>query len=120
MHRSPRHAHARTLHKPVIGTAAQSIAMAPWYHRVLRSWLIMDPSIVVDDDDVRRNYQILNHAGLKYVFFFGGRARTVKQAPIAAVCGILILIPGILFFVFEAKWAWHHHRRAVVIVFAYF
>ncbi|EDK40373.2 hypothetical protein PGUG_04471 [Meyerozyma guilliermondii ATCC 6260] len=119
-HRGPRHAHARTSHKPVIGTAAQSIAMAPWYYRVLRSWLVMDPSIMVEDDDVRRNYQISKHAGLKFIYFFGGRARTVKQAPIAAICGILIFIPGILFFVFEANWMWHNHHRAVVIVFAYF
>lgn len=93
--------------------------MALWHDRLLASWLVLDPAIVVAKDD-RRNYQVLNHEGVKYVYFFGGRARTVKQAPVAALCGVLIVVPGVLFWVFEAGWMWSNRRRAVVVVFSYF
>lgn len=80
----------------------------------------MDPSIVLEEEDLHKNYQVLNHRDHKFIYFCGGRARSVKQAPIAAVCGVMIVVIGVLYWIFEAAWTWRHHRQAVVVVFTYF
>jgi palmitoyltransferase ZDHHC9/14/18 len=53
------------------------------------------------------------------VFFWGGRLQNTKHRPINIGTGLLILIPGVLFFIFSAPWLWHNISPAIPIVFAY-
>jgi palmitoyltransferase ZDHHC9/14/18 len=52
-------------------------------------------------------------------FFFGGRWQNSKQKPINIATGIFIMVPGVLFFVFQAHWLWHNISPALPIVGAY-
>jgi len=53
------------------------------------------------------------------VFCWGGRFQNTQDKPINIGTGLLVLIPGILFFVFSAPWLWHNISPAVPVVFAY-
>lgn len=92
-----------------------------WFHWFVTNWLIMDPELIKQDDEkvAKKNYQVQNHDGMKYIYLFGGRLRSIKQKPINLATGIIILIPGILFWIFEAPWLWHNINPSVVILFSY-
>ncbi|PHH76875.1 hypothetical protein CDD82_3773 [Ophiocordyceps australis] len=53
------------------------------------------------------------------VFCLGGRWQNTKHRPVNIATGIFILVPCVLFFVFEAPWLWHNISPALPIVFAY-
>lgn len=84
--------------------------------RLIYNWLITDPNLNIS---TAKNYQVQHHDNMKYIFFFGGRLRTVKGRPIVIFTGILILVPAVLFWCYEAKWLWHHVSPAPVIIFSY-
>ncbi|TVY40825.1 Palmitoyltransferase, partial [Lachnellula occidentalis] len=52
-------------------------------------------------------------------FFFGGRLLNTRDRPISIGTGFLVVLPGILFFIFSASWLWHNVSPAIPIVFAY-
>ncbi|KAH7316544.1 DHHC palmitoyltransferase-domain-containing protein [Stachybotrys elegans] len=52
-------------------------------------------------------------------FCFGGRWQTTRERPINYATGLLVIIPGVLFFVFEAPWFWRHVSPAIPIIGAY-
>ncbi|KFY81074.1 hypothetical protein V498_08742 [Pseudogymnoascus sp. VKM F-4517 (FW-2822)] len=52
-------------------------------------------------------------------FFFGGRIQNARDRPVNIATGILVIVPAVLFFVFEASWFWHRVSPAVPVVFAY-
>jgi palmitoyltransferase ZDHHC9/14/18 len=53
------------------------------------------------------------------VFCFGGRFQNTRSRPVNLGTGFVVLLPGVLFFVFSAPWLWHNISPAVPIVFAY-
>ncbi|KAG9240937.1 DHHC palmitoyltransferase-domain-containing protein [Calycina marina] len=53
------------------------------------------------------------------VFCWGGRFQNTQEKPINLATGLMIFIPGVLFYVFSAPWLWHHVSPALPIVFAY-
>ncbi|KFY33993.1 hypothetical protein V495_08225, partial [Pseudogymnoascus sp. VKM F-4514 (FW-929)] len=53
-------------------------------------------------------------------FFLGGRFQNARDRPVNIATGILVIVPAILFFVFQASWLWHRVSPAVPVVFAYF
>lgn len=52
-------------------------------------------------------------------FGWGGRLQNSRDRPINIVTGLLVILPGVLFFVFSAPWLWHNISPAIPIVFAY-
>lgn len=52
-------------------------------------------------------------------FCLGGRWQNTKQQPINIATGALVVIPGVLFFVFEAPWLWHNISPAIPVIGAY-
>jgi palmitoyltransferase ZDHHC9/14/18 len=52
-------------------------------------------------------------------FCLGGRFQNSRQRPINIATGLLIVIPCVLFFIFEASWHWYNLSPAVPITFAY-
>ncbi len=66
----------------------------------LLNWLVTDPITPKDESlPVARNYQGWNYGNL--VFLAGGRFRYVKSRPISFATGFLVVLPGILFCIFE-------------------
>ncbi|KAF7559606.1 hypothetical protein G7046_g4535 [Stylonectria norvegica] len=53
------------------------------------------------------------------VFFLGGRWQNTRGRPINIATGLLVILPCILFFVFEAPWLWRNISPAIPITFAY-
>lgn len=53
------------------------------------------------------------------IFCLGGRWQNTKHRPVNIATGIFVVIPCILFFVFEASWLWHNVSPALPIIFAY-
>ncbi|EGW34973.1 uncharacterized protein SPAPADRAFT_58097 [Spathaspora passalidarum NRRL Y-27907] len=106
-------------------------------HKFITNWLIMDPALLdkykhtyeenVVNSSTRqsrrrrhiRNYQIQKHKDMKYIYFFGGRFRTIKAMPITILTGAAIVIPSVLFWIFEASWIWHNIHPAAVIMLSY-
>lgn len=73
-----------------------------------------------------RDQQSQNNRGWVYQYFegntifcLGGRWQNTKHRPVNIATGIFVLVPCILFFVFEASWLWHNISPALPIVFAY-
>ncbi|KFY86168.1 hypothetical protein V500_07800, partial [Pseudogymnoascus sp. VKM F-4518 (FW-2643)] len=52
-------------------------------------------------------------------FFLGGRLQNARDRPVNIATGILVIVPAVLFFVFQASWLWHRVSPAVPVVFAY-
>lgn len=52
-------------------------------------------------------------------FWFGGRWQNSKQKPINIATGVFLVVPCILFFVFEAEWLWDNVSPAIPITVAY-
>ena len=94
----------------------------PYLHRFITNWLIMDPVLLQKyqrQPGKAKNYEIEKDPDVRFVFFFGGRLRTIKGKPINIITGALIVVPLVIYCVFEAKWHWHHLLPAVVITFIY-
>lgn len=53
------------------------------------------------------------------VFCIGGRLQNTRHKPVNIATGSLVVIPGILFFIFSASWIWHNISPAVPITFGY-
>jgi palmitoyltransferase ZDHHC9/14/18 len=53
------------------------------------------------------------------VFCWGGRLQNTRHRPINIATGLLVLVPGVLFFAFSASWLWHNISPAIPILFAY-
>ncbi|KAL6882835.1 DHHC palmitoyltransferase domain-containing protein [Trichoderma longibrachiatum] len=64
----------------------------------------------------RRNYEYFEG---NTMFLFGGRWQNTRQRPINVATGLFVVLPCVLFFVFEAPFLWHHISPAVPIIFAY-
>ncbi|RFU80469.1 palmitoyltransferase erf2 [Trichoderma arundinaceum] len=63
-----------------------------------------------------RNYEYFEG---NTMFLFGGRWQNTRQRPINVATGLFVVIPCVLFFVFEAPWLWHNISPAIPIIFAY-
>lgn len=63
-----------------------------------------------------RNYQYFNG---NTRFWLGGRLQNTRDRPVNIATGILVLIPGILFFIFSAPWLWYNISPSIPIIFAY-
>lgn len=87
---------------------------------LLTTWLITDPSLLQKYDlPQHRNYQVQNHDDLGYIYICGGRIRTIRQRPVNVACFVAMVVPGVLFYIFDASWIWHHQSPAVVILCSY-
>jgi len=53
------------------------------------------------------------------IFCWGGRFQNTQDKPINIGTGLLVLVPGILFYIFSAPWLWYNISPAIPIVFAY-
>ncbi|KAI5952998.1 DLT1 [Candida margitis] len=94
----------------------------PFIHRFITNWLIMDPVLLQkyhNKSHHSKNYEIEKNPEVRFVFFFGGRLRSIKGIPINIITGAFAVIPIIIYCIFEAKWQWHHLSPAVVITFVY-
>ncbi|ODV97903.1 hypothetical protein PACTADRAFT_185777 [Pachysolen tannophilus NRRL Y-2460] len=87
------------------------------------SWFVFNPQSNTDlktinrDRDLR-NYQVFSNS--RYLFFFGGRLRTLTNTKRFSIFTfIIILLPLILYLIFESSWLWHHVSPALVILFIY-
>ncbi|PNY28671.1 Palmitoyltransferase [Tolypocladium capitatum] len=54
------------------------------------------------------------------VFCFGGRWQNTKHRPMNIATGLFVVVPCVLFYVFEAPWLWQNLSPAIPITFAYF
>jgi len=63
-----------------------------------------------------KNYQYFEGST---VFCFGGRLQNTKDRPVNLATGLVVVIPGVLFFIFSAPWIWHNLSPAIPIVLAY-
>lgn len=100
---------------------SQNDKKLPFCHRFITNWLITDPKYYLDFQQLTKpthNYQASNQS--KYIYFLGGRWRSAKAKPMVIFFMLLIVLPAILFWIFEASWCWHHISPAVVIIFTYF
>ena len=97
-------------------------------HRFITNWLIMDPNLISQYTNTNnqsttqqfRNYQIENQGHLNFIYFLGGRLHTIKtKYPINLITLSLILIPGILYIIFELSWQWKNFSPIIVIIFLY-
>ncbi|KAI9703255.1 MAG: Eukaryotic peptide chain release factor GTP-binding subunit [Candelina mexicana] len=66
--------------------------------------------------DIGRNYQYFSG---KTVFCCGGRLQNTRHAPINIATGLLVVIPGVLFFAYSAPWLWQNISPSIPILFAY-
>ncbi|TVY88954.1 Palmitoyltransferase [Lachnellula willkommii] len=62
------------------------------------------------------NYQYFTGNAM---FFLGGRLQNTRDRPVSIGTGFLVVLPGILFYVFSASWLWHNISPAIPILFAY-
>ncbi|KAJ6446835.1 Beta-1,3-glucan-binding protein [Purpureocillium lavendulum] len=53
------------------------------------------------------------------IFCLGGRWQNTKDKPINIATGLFVVVPCVLFFVFEAPWLWDNISPAIPITFAY-
>ncbi|SGZ46432.1 CIC11C00000002289 [Sungouiella intermedia] len=95
-----------------------SLPSVPWIHVLVANWLITDPSYIVSSKKLH-NYQVQNDGHSHTVFFLGGRLRFVKLPPISVGVIMVIVASGVLFWIFEASWLWHHINASPVIIYTY-
>lgn len=76
----------------------------------------VDPPKKMGKQNLGSNYQYFTG---NTVFCWGGRLQNTRHRPINVATGLLVLIPGVLFFIFSASWLWHNISPAIPIVFAY-
>jgi palmitoyltransferase ZDHHC9/14/18 len=63
-----------------------------------------------------RNYEYFNG---NTRFWLGGRLQNTRDRPVNIATGLIVLIPGVLFFIFSAPWLWYNISPAIPITFAY-
>lgn len=83
---------------------------------IIDNWLITDPALV---ENPKKNFQTHGRHQINHVYLCGGRVKATKQRPVNVFVGVCMLAGGVLFWVFEASWLWHHISPAVVIVTSY-
>ena len=69
--------------------------------------------------EVRRQGRVHQYFEGNAFFCLGGRFQNSRQKPINIATGSMIVIPCVLFFIFEAPWLWQNLSPAVPITFAY-
>nr|CAG4643036.1 EOG090X01OT [Ilyocryptus agilis] len=69
-----------------------------------------------DKQKLGRNYEYFQG---NTVFCIGGRLQNTRHKPVNIATGSLVVIPGILFFIFSASWLWHNVSPAIPITFGY-
>jgi palmitoyltransferase ZDHHC9/14/18 len=74
------------------------------------------PKGIIQKPDLGRNYKYFTG---NTVFCWGGRLQNTRHKPVNVATGLMVLIPGVLFFAFSAPWLWHNVSPALPIVFAY-
>lgn len=88
------------------------------FERVVR-WIITLDTY----EEGTRNYNLMTDTS-NYIFFFGGRLRTVSKSKFYSVfVFLIILIPLILFSIFEANDLWNHEGanwKSAVVIYYYF
>ncbi|KAH8590255.1 DHHC palmitoyltransferase-domain-containing protein [Bisporella sp. PMI_857] len=52
-------------------------------------------------------------------FWLGGRYQNAQDRPVNIATFLLVLTPGVLFFIFSASWLWHNVSPAIPIAFGY-
>jgi palmitoyltransferase ZDHHC9/14/18 len=52
-------------------------------------------------------------------FWWGGRLQNARDRPVNIATGTLVVMPGVLFFIFSAPWLWYNISPAIPIIFAY-
>ncbi|KAH0543753.1 hypothetical protein FGG08_001935 [Glutinoglossum americanum] len=70
----------------------------------------------VANSNLGRNYEY--HQG-NTIFCWGGRWQNTKDRPINVLTGLMVVVPGGLFFAFSAPWLWRNVSPAIPISFAY-
>ena len=53
------------------------------------------------------------------VFCWGGRLQNTRDRPVSVGTALLVIVPSVLFFVFEAPYLWYNISPALPIVYAY-
>lgn len=75
----------------------------PLFVRLLTTWLFTDPRLIEKYNlPQQHNYQVQNHDDLRYLYICGGRLRTIRQKPVSIGCFVLMVVPGVLFYIFDA------------------
>lgn len=82
----------------------------------LANWVVTDPKYVAEDCRLK-NYQA--EADRPYVYLCGGRLLFVKQKPYSIAIGAAIVTCGVLYWIYEAPFAWKYQSPAVVLIFTY-
>ena len=67
----------------------------------------------------KKQTNVHEHFDGNTIFFFGGRWQNTRGRPINIATGFFVVLPCVLFFIFEAPWLWHNVSPAVPIIFAY-
>lgn len=83
---------------------------------MVAEWVLSSPQRE-DRRPAARNYQAWGSQNI--VFLLGGRFRYTRGRPVSVATGVLMLVPLVLFCVFEASWFWHERSPAVVVLFGY-
>lgn len=84
---------------------------------IATNWLITDPGLRLEEP--KRNYHSRTQANTSHIYICGGRLAVYKLWPISVAVFLAIIAGGVLFWVFEASWLWHHILPAVVIIYSY-
>lgn len=82
----------------------------------LANWVVTDPKHVAEDRKLK-NYQ--TQVDTPHVYLCGGRLFFVKKKPYSIAIGLAIVTCGVLYWIYEAPFAWKHQSPAVVIIFSY-
>ncbi|ODV85839.1 hypothetical protein CANARDRAFT_184931, partial [[Candida] arabinofermentans NRRL YB-2248] len=90
------------------------------------NWFLFEPSKyeLGLSGEAKFNYQAFNQS--KYVYLIGGRLRTLKRdpkskirLPVISYTLSLLVLPMVIYLIFDASWCWHNISPAIVIVFVY-
>lgn len=84
--------------------------------RCLTNWVVTDPKHT-DSQTRSRNYQ--NDLKTPHVYLCGGRLLFVKKKPYNVAILCVIIMAGVLYWVYEAPWTWRHQSPTIVIIFTY-
>jgi palmitoyltransferase ZDHHC9/14/18 len=63
-----------------------------------------------------RNYQYFTG---NTRFCWGGRLQNTRDRPVNIATGLFVLVPGVLFFIFQSPWLWNNISPAIPLVFGY-
>lgn len=103
-------------HAPPMDPEPQPDPNRSWLVWFIANWLVADPNFT---KDTKKTYQAQPKEQFRYIYLFGGRLRTAKQTPITVGVALSIIVTGVLFWVYEAKWVWDNISPAVTIIFSY-